>query len=161
MPTAAVHVLFLSDRNAAYSLLAEAILRVEGNGRFRAYSAGLEPAPAASADVLNFLAARHIPVQGLHPKSLLELEAEHAPTLQFVIALSHEAAVFASEQPWRGDPLVTDWTLDEEATTSPSSLAIRDAFWTLSRRLRIFAGLAQRKGTRRSLQNRLQGLQAI
>ena len=162
MPTGAVHVLFLSDRNAAYSLLAEAILRVEGNGRFRAFSAGLDPAAAATPEVTAFLAARHLPIDGLRPKSVAALEAEE-PHFQFVIAVSPAAAKFARQHAWQGNPVVADWSLDEDEPSmesAPSPWAIRDAFWTLSRRIRIFASLPHRKATRGSLENRLHALQA-
>jgi arsenate reductase len=164
MPTGVVNVLFLSHRNAASSILAEAILRVEGNGRFRPYSAGLEPAPAVDANVINFLAARHLPVQGLRPKSVRELESLHAPGFQFVITLSRAAVSFAKGHPWCGDPVVAHWALDAEERDGEddgSRWAIRDAFWTLSRRIRIFASLPHRKVSRHSLENRLYALQAV
>jgi arsenate reductase len=161
MPTGTANVLFLSDHNAAYSLIAEAVLRVEGNGRFRPYSAGVEPAAAENADVINFLASRHWPVAGLRPKGVREVD-----TLQFdfVITLSRAAALFAQGHAWRGDPVVAHWALDaEERDTEDegSSPAIRDAFWTLSRRIRIFASLPRRNATRHSLENKLQALQAL
>ncbi|HYX66037.1 MAG TPA: hypothetical protein VE935_17600, partial [Burkholderiales bacterium] len=97
MPTAAVSVLFLSDRNAVSSILAEAILRVEGNGRFRPYSAGVEPAPSVNAEVIDFLAARHLPVQGLRPKGVGELQAVPTSEFRFVITLSRSGAELAVE----------------------------------------------------------------
>jgi arsenate reductase len=164
MPTGAVSVLFLSDRNAASSILAEAILRVEGNGRFRPYSAGLQPAPTVDANIVHFLTARHLPVKGLRPKSVGELEAVQAPEFQFVITLSRAAGEAADRHPWRGDPVIAHWALGEEeldAGDESSPWAIRDAFWTLSRRIRIFASLPHRKATRHSLENRLHALQAV
>lgn len=161
MPTGAVNVLFLSDRNAAYSILAEAILRVEGNGRFRPFSAGLDPALKVDADVVNFLVARHLPVDGLRPKGIRELDAL---PFDFVIALSNAAALFAKAHGWSGDPLVAHWMLDAEERAvkeDASSWAIRDAFWTLSRRIRIFTSLPHRNATRHSLENRLYALQAV
>lgn len=162
MPTGALNVIFLSDRNAAYSVLAEAILRVEGNGRFRAYGAGMEPSVTVDPEVLSFLAARHLPIEGLRSRPLGELEAQH--TFQFVITLCGAAAAFAEQHAWRGEPLIAHWRLDaddSERESDGSGWAIRDAFWTLSRRIRIFASLPHRKATRRSIENRLFALQAV
>lgn len=162
MTTAAMNVLFLSDRNAAHSLIAEAILRVEGNGRFRACSAGLDPAAVRSADVVGFLAARHLPVEGLRPKPLAELQAQQA--FDFVITLSPRAAAFAEQHAWPGDPVIAHWALDAEdgdAESHGSPGDMRDAFWALSRRIRIFTSLPHRKATRRTIQNRLYALQAV
>ena len=165
MPTGAMSVLFLSDRNAVSSILAEAILRVEGNGRFRACSAGLDPAPSVDTKVIHFLTTRHLPVQGLRPKSVRELEALQAPALQFVITLSGPAGEFADHHSWHGDPVIAHWALGDEELDAgdekSSPWAIRDAFWTLSRRIRIFASLPHRNATRHSLQNRLYALQAV
>ena len=164
MPTGALNVLFLSDRDAAFSLIAEAVLRVEGNGRFRAFSAGFEPAAAVQAHVLNFLAARHLPVQGLRPKSLLELQALQTAPFDFVITLCDAAAAFAQSHAWRGDPVIAHWVLDadeREAEDERSGSAIRDVFWTLSRRIRLFASLPHRNANRHSLENRLYALQAV
>ena len=164
MPAGALNVLFLSDRNAAHSIIAEAVLRVEGNGRFRPHSAGLHPAMAIDSDVANFLAARHMPVAGLRPKGLAELQAAHPAGFDYVITLSDAAALFAGAHVWNGHPVIAHWVLQTEAGEAGeegSGSAIRDAFWTLSRRIRIFTSLAHRKSTRRSLENRLYGLQAV
>jgi arsenate reductase (thioredoxin) len=40
-------VLFISRRNSARSLMAEAVVNRHGKGRFRAFSAGVEPAAEA------------------------------------------------------------------------------------------------------------------
>ena len=153
MPTGALNVLFLSGRNAAESVIAEAILRVEGNGRLRSHSAGVEPAASLNAEVVRFLEMRQLPVEGLRPKPLAELEAQH--TFDFVITLSPRAEAFAEQHAWRGDPVIGHWRVDSE----PQEM--RDAFWTLSRRIRILASLAHRKATRRSIANRLNALQAL
>jgi arsenate reductase len=164
MPAGALNVLFLSDRNAATSILAEAILRIEGNGRLRSHSAGLAPAESIDGDVASFLAARHIPVAGLHAKGVSEIEGLRPEGFHFVLTLSRPAAGFAERHGWRGEPVIAHWALDGEALDAKvdgSGWAIRDAFWTLSRRIKLFANLAQRKATRRSIQNRLNALQAL
>jgi arsenate reductase len=164
MRTGGFNVLFLSNRNAATSILAEAILRVEGDGSLRAHSAGLTPAAHVDPDVVTFLASRHIPVAELRAKRLSELEAACPEGFHFVITLSANAASFADGHAWRGDPVVANWTLEADGIDEKqdsSGWAMRDAFWTLSRRIKLFANLAQRKATRRSIQNRLNALQAL
>ncbi len=113
--------------------------------------------------MLTFLAARQLPIHGLRPKRVRDVEAEEA-LFHFVIALSPAAAHFARQHPWAGNPVVADWALEEDepsTDSAPSTWAIRDAFWTLSRRIRIFASLPHRKATRRSLENRLYALQSV
>lgn len=158
---AAMTVLFLSDRNAGHSLIAEAILRVEGNGRFRAFSAVLEPAAAGRAEVVDFLAARGLPVEGLRPRPLAELAEQ---TFDFVITLSPCAAQLAEQHAWHGEPVVANWALEAEegeAEMPGPTGDMRDAFWALSRRIRIFTSLPHRMATRRTIQNRLFALQAV
>ena len=154
------NVLFLCTRNSADSILAESILRSVGKARFQAFSAGCQPAGAVSEPVLDFLRERQLPAEGLRSKSWLEFMGPQAPKLEFVITLSGRAA--AASQPWGGDPLIAHWTLDAEEDGpqgDPSGWDIRDRFWVLSRRIKIFASLPHGKASRHSLQHRLQALQ--
>ncbi len=83
----AFNVLFLCTQNSARSIMAEAILEKIGRGRFRAYSAGSEPARAPLPEVLERL--RHLghDVGHFRSKSLEEFIGPQAPRMDFVIAL--------------------------------------------------------------------------
>ena len=53
--TPAFNVLFLCTQNSARSIIAEALLEKIGKGRFRAYSAGSEPAKQPLPEVMDRL----------------------------------------------------------------------------------------------------------
>src|SRR5581483_925704 len=152
-------VLFVGTRNSVRSILAESILRWSGKGRFRAFSAGCAPAAEVNYEVLAFLGERHLPTEGLHPKSVEQFVGD-APRFAFVIALSQPAAARIAAVRWSGDPVVAHWPLDEEDGEQDSAWAIRDAFWVLSRRIKIFANLPHGRASRRSLENKILALES-
>ncbi len=156
-----LNVLFLDTRNTAHSLIAESILRAAGRGRFHAHSAGCVSRGVASPEVLAFLRERNQPIEGLRSKHLRELTGPDGPAFAFVITLSESAAANAGERHFLGDPVVANWPLDvEEEDAAPSVWSIRDSFWVLSRRIKIFASLPHGKASRHVLENRLHALES-
>lgn len=158
-----LNVLFLDNGNTSHSLIAESILRASARGRFHAFSAGCLSSGVVSPEVIAFLRERSLPVEGLRSKGLRELMSPEAPPFAFVITLSGIAAETMSERPLPGDPVVARWHLDAEddtQLTEPSVWAIRDGFWILSRRIKIFASLPHGKASRHALENRLHALQS-
>ena len=157
-----LNVLFLDSCNASCSLIAESILRATGRGRFQAFSAGCRSSGPVSAVVVDFLRERNLPVDGLRSKGLRELTGPDGPSFAFVIALSKVAAATTAERPFRGDPVVAHWHLDneEESESEPSVWALRDGYWILSRRIKIFASLPHGKASRHVLENRLHALES-
>lgn len=81
------NVLFVCTRNSARSIMAEAILQAIGQGRFNAYSAGTEPAPAPMAEVLERLDRMGHDISGLRSKLWDEFTGPSAPRIDFLIAL--------------------------------------------------------------------------
>lgn len=148
MSEAVTSVLFVCDDNAAASIMAEAILRTVGGRRFRAYSAGLAPVQKLAPDVLEFLAARHLPVAGLSPKSWTHFVAPFGPRLDFAITVSERAA----QQPapdWHGEPVLAHWSVEDD---------LSDMFWMLQRRIKIFASLPHARLPRRSIETRVHAI---
>jgi len=152
-----VNVLFVCEDNCALSIIAESILRSVAPHRFGAYSAGCATPDALDPEVIEFLADHHMPVAGLHAKSLRDFRAPSAPHMDFIITLS-DAATKEDFSTWPGRPFVAHWNVcDDEAG---DEVELRDYFWTLMRRIKIFASLPHGKLNRRVLERRVLTLQA-
>ena len=153
-----MRVLFLCSDNASTSLIAEAVLNHVANRRFHAFSAGVHPAPSFNPLVLDFLAMRGLLPPNGTPRSWREI----SENLDFVITLSPSAA--SLEAQWPGHPVVAHWVLAESIDAGVHPLmqeqAIRDTFWELMRRIKIFASLRLEKTTRRTLQQRVEAIHA-
>ena len=132
--------------------MAEAILSAVAPGRFGAFSAGCYPSGSLNNYAVEFLARHHMPVTRARAKSLEQLRRHGAPRMDFIITLCDVAAgeQFAE---WPGDPFVAHWSVDD-AGTADADGALRNAFWTLMRRIKIFASLPQGKLSRRLLERR-------
>ena len=73
------NVLFLCTGNSARSILAESILRKEGKGRFRAFSAGSHPKGVVNPFAPKVLESYQYPTNNLRSKSWDEFAAPGAP----------------------------------------------------------------------------------
>ena len=156
--TPAFNVLFLCTRNSARSIMAEAILNRFGGERFRAYSAGSNPAAAPMPEVLAKLRAVGHDVSGLHSKSWHLFTGPDAPQLDFVIGLCD--LVDRQTCPDFGDRAVTaSWSLPDPAkfTREPAERAalLNELYGGLYRRITIFANLPFAKLDRMAVRKRL------
>ena len=142
--TPAFNVLFLCTRNSARSLMAEAILNKIGGGRFRAYSAGSEPAQKPMPEVIRKLEALGHDVSGLHAKSWTVFQHPDAPRIDFVIALCD--ILQDQHCPDFGDSVVTgSWPLPDPAKfrggEAERGLLLNELYASLDRRIGIFISL--------------------
>jgi arsenate reductase len=148
-------VLFVCDDNTAVSVMGESILRSMGH-RFAAYSAGIRPAAEVAPSVLEFLRDRRLPTSGLRAKGSREFLVDGAPRLDFVITLSDLAEEEAPTR-WGGDPVLAHWSIVESDEPLTGN-TVRDAFWALQRRIKIFASLPLASAPRRALQHRIEAI---
>jgi protein-tyrosine-phosphatase/DNA-binding transcriptional ArsR family regulator len=154
----AFNVLFLCTRNSARSIMAEAILNRLGNGRFNAYSAGSDPAPAPLPEVIERLRTFGHDVTKLRAKSWRDFMNPEAPRFDFVIALCD--MLHGQQCPDFGDKAVTGaWPLPDPAQFAGSdaerALLLNELYASLRRRIEIFINLPFATLDRMALKARL------
>ena len=153
-------VLFLSQRNSARSMLAEAIANSIGGGQIEAYSAGVRPAARVDPIAVELLQHAGLPVPNHPPQHEREFRAPDSPPLDFVFTLSDTAAGEAPPM-WPGHPITAHWRCADpekyQDATERRRVLVR-ARTELERRLRVFANLPVKSLDRMSLQAHVDAL---
>lgn len=138
------NVLFLCTGNSARSILAETLLKQFGKGRFRAFSAGSQPAGQVNPFALELLAKNHFDTADLRSKSWEEFARAGAPHLDFVITVCDDAAGEVCPV-WPGQPITAHWGIPDPAlvvgTDEQKRHALVDAMNQLQRRIFMFVSL--------------------
>jgi arsenate reductase len=156
------NVLFLCTRNSARSIMGEAVLAKLGGDRFRAFSAGSDPAPEGPMpEVLAQLKAMGHDVSGLRSSSWAEFTGPEAPRMDFVIALCD--TLHGQACPDFGETVITGaWPLPDPAkftgTAAERATLLNELYAALHRRLAIFTALPFASLDRMALKARLDEL---
>lgn len=144
MPDQIYNVLFLCTGNSARSILAESILRKDGRGRFRAFSAGSQPGGKVNPFALKVLDSFGYPTEGLRSKSWLEFAQPDAPVMDFVFTVCDNAAG-ESCPVWPGQPMTAHWGIEDPAAATGTDLqkeaAFVAAFRYMKNRIALFTAL--------------------
>ncbi|WP_448033318.1 arsenate reductase ArsC [Bradyrhizobium liaoningense] len=144
MPDRVYNVLFLCTGNSARSVLAESILRKDGAGRFRSFSAGSTPKGAVHPLALRTLQSMDYPIDGMRSKSWLEFAAADAPVMDFVFTVCDNAAGEACPV-WPGQPTTAHWGIEDPAAVEGTEIerlaAFSTAFRYLKNRIGAFVNL--------------------
>lgn len=152
------NVLFLCTGNSARSILAEAILNREGQGRFRAYSAGSRPKGHPHPYALDLLRKLNYDTGFARSKSWSEFAEPGAPVMDFVFTVCDSAAAEVCPL-WPGQPMSAHWGIADpaaaEGTEAERRVAFTEAYRLLFNRISIFVSLPMRSLDRLSLQRRL------
>jgi protein-tyrosine-phosphatase len=129
------NVLFLCTGNSARSIMAESILRKDGNGRFHAYSAGSMPKGQVNPFTLKVLESYGYPIDGLGSKRWDVFAAPGAPKMDFVLTVCDAAAGEACPL-WPGQPISAHWGIEDPASVAGSDIDKERAFVTAFRYLK-------------------------
>jgi arsenate reductase len=128
-------VLFLCTGNSARSLMAEALLNVLGQGRFRAYSAGSHPTGTVNPLTLEPVKTIGYPLDALRSKSWEEFAQPGAPPMDFIITVCDAAAGEACPI-WLGRPITAHWGVPHPAAVQGTEAEKRRAFEQVFARIR-------------------------
>ena len=138
------NILFLCTRNRARSIIAEAIVNREGHGRFRAYSAGTEPARQVRPEVIGLLKRLNFNAEAAHAKSLKDLMRAPMPPLDFIFTLCDQT-VEKTCPVWPGHPATALWPIrdpnSDQERASEQELAYVETYRTLNTRLSAFMNM--------------------
>ncbi len=139
------NVLFLCTANSARSILAEALLRDLGEGRYQAFSAGSKPRGCVNPDALLCLQRHGHPVAGLSSKSWEVFSGADAPKMDLIVTVCDNAAGEACPI-WPGHPLTVHWGVADPAGSDGAEggeEAFDLAYARLERRIRAFLAIAE------------------
>ena len=129
------NVLFLCTGNSARSILGEAILTKEGQGRFRAFSAGSQPKGEVHPLALKTLKALDYPHEGFRSKSWDEFALQGAPEFDFIFTVCDNAAGEACPV-WLGHPATAHWGIEDPAAAQGTEIEKLQAFAEAARFLK-------------------------
>jgi ArsR family transcriptional regulator, arsenate/arsenite/antimonite-responsive transcriptional repressor / arsenate reductase (thioredoxin) len=138
------NVLFLCSGNSARSIMAEAILRKDGGGRFSVFSAGSRPRAAVDPLALEVLSAHGYSTAELRPKDWLVFSDASAPVIDIALTICDATAGEPCPH-WPGDPVSAHWGISDpagvETSHSERRAAFIRAFRLLQRRIAAFLAL--------------------
>jgi len=152
------NVLFLCTGNSARSIIAESLLRKDGAGRFRAFSAGSHPKGAVNRFALKELESIGYPTDDLRSKSWDEFAAPGAPVMDFAFTVCDTAAAETCPV-WPGQPMTAHWGIEDPAAVEGTDVQKQAAFVLATRylktRISIFINLPIRSLDKMSLNAKL------
>ena len=142
------NVLFLCTGNSARSILAEALLNVFGQGRFRAFSAGSQPSGRVQPMAAELAQSLGYSSEALRSKAWDEFAEPGASAMDMIITVCDNAGGETCPV-WPGHPALAHWGVPDPAAVDGSEdlrrHAYLDAMNTLRRRIELLVALPEEK----------------
>lgn len=161
MTSGIYNVLFLCTGNSARSVIAEALLNVLGQGRFRAFSAGSHPTGAVQPMAIEIAERLGYDSTQLRSKSWDEFSGEGAPVMDLVITVCDNAAGETCPV-WLDSPVTAHWGVNDPAAIEGDEATRRHAYHTaqvtLRRRVELLLALPLDKLDRLATQQHIRDI---
>lgn len=156
------NILVLCTGNSARSILAEALLNRDGEGRVTAYSAGSNPTGRVNPGAIRILERRGLATNGFRSKSWEEFAADGAPEMSLIVTVCASAAGEVCPI-WPGAPMSAHWGVEDPvaAPEDQIDLAFQVAYHRLSARVNAFLALPFETMAREDLKTRLTAIGAM
>ena len=155
------NVLYICTGNSARSIIAEALVRELGAGRFVAFSAGSHPKGEVHPLALETLQTFGVSREGLRSKSWDEFARPDALPMHFVFTVCDQAAGEVCPV-WPGQPITAHWGLPDPAAVDGEPEACRrafvDTFVAMKRRIELMLSLPLASLDRMALQKAVVGI---
>jgi len=139
-----IRVLFVCQSNAAWSIMAEAILNRTAGNHFHGMSAGFDPAPRVDPMALEQLVTAGLPVEHCFTKSIHGFREDSSIPLDFIIS-SMDLSESIYSRHWPGNPLLIHWRIPDpmelQGRGSGHRNQFRSVFTSLQKRIGLFISL--------------------
>ncbi len=151
------NVLFLCTGNSGRSIMSEGLLNLLGQGRFKAYSAGSQPAAKPNPFAIELLQKAGYDTSGMYSKSWNVFDEPGAPVMDMVITVCGNAAKEVCPI-WPGHPATAHWGYDDPVgeTDEEKRMAFFKVFNQIKQRIEVLVSLPDEKLERLSLKASLQ-----
>lgn len=155
------NVLVISTKNAARSIMAEALFNTTPNGMFNAYSAGSVPSFVVSRFAIEEVKKTGYPVKELKSKSWQAFVGADAPQIDFIISVCDHVATDIGAA-FDGSPVLGRWVLEDpslvEGSFEQKKLAFQQTFIDIKNRIDALSKLPLAHLDKLALKNKLEQL---
>ena len=121
------HILVLCTGNSARSIMAEALINVLGQGRFKAYSAGSQPMGRVNPYAIEQAQTIAYDTSSVRSKSWDEFSQPDSVVMDIVMTVCDSAAGESCPL-WRGSPIKVHWAFADPSHVNGSDDDKRAAF---------------------------------
>lgn len=152
------NVLFLCTGNSARGLLAEALLEIKGQGRFKAFSAGIHPGALINPFAAELIQQLGYPISKMRCKRWTEFAAADAIQFDYVITLCKNTAQM-THPAWTGNPIIATWDIEDPTATlgtiEDKRSVFKRAYDQLDARIELFIDIVNSRFDRNAIQQKL------